>query len=225
MSLSNFENWVANKKLIQESINNPLLETPQKEGDKVYFGIHDLDRYYKIHNCIPPLEYTDIMNKCGEITEIDPVESRVLVDIEKDPFHFGYHNLENKSQRDKRKKRGEHLKINCSYLIDISHLIDGDNKVWLVVDGKTKYQSELMKQIRKREMRSYMDKETSSAKYMADDSGSELDLGITSGYQMQNREIVPYYNFNQNIFDPRINKNESVWKYHLDTKKYCYYPE
>ena len=224
MSLSNFNIWIGQKRLYQESIDNPLLDMKQEEGDKVYFGIHDLDRYYKIHNGIPSLEYADIMDKTGEIKEIDPIECNVFVSVEKDPFNFGYHNLENKSQRDRRKKRGENVKISGSCLIDISHLIDGEHKVWLVVDNKTKYQSGLMKQIRRKEMKSYMDREESEIKYMLDDEGNELNLGVDVGYKMKNREVEPYYKY-QSSFDPSIHKNESCWKYHMDNKKYNYYPE
>lgn len=212
------------KRIYQESIDNPLLDMKQKEGDKVYFGIHDLDRYYKIHNGIPSLEYADIMDKTGEIKEVDPIECNVFVSVEKDPFSFGYHNLENKSQRDRRKKRGDNVKISGNCLIDISHLIDGEHTVWLVVDNKTKYQSGLMKQIRRKEMKSYMDREESEIKYMIDDEGNELNLGVDVGYKMKNREIEPYYKY-QSTFDPSINKNESRWKYHMDNKKYNYYPE
>ena len=226
MTLANFNRWIEQKRLLQEAIDNPLLDMKQEEGDKVYFGIHDLDRYYKVHNGIPSLEYADIMDKAGEITEVDPVESNVLVSVSKDPFHFGYHNLENKSQRDRRKKRGENVKLPASSLIDISHLIDGEHKVWLVVDSKTKYQSGLMKQIRRKEMRSYMDKEAGEVKYMLDDEDNPLDLGIEVGYKMSNREVEPYYQFNNKpLFDPSIQKTESSWKYHSDTKKYDYYPE
>lgn len=224
MSLSNFNIWMEQKRIYQESIDNPLLDMKQKEGDKVYFGIHDLDRYYKIHNGIPSLEYADIMDKTGEIKEVDPIECNVFVSVEKDPFSFGYHNLENKSQRDRRKKRGDNVKISGNCLIDISHLIDGEHTVWLVVDNKTKYQSGLMKQIRRKEMKSYMDREESEIKYMIDDEGNELNLGVDVGYKMKNREIEPYYKY-QSTFDPSINKNESRWKYHMDNKKYNYYPE
>ena len=81
-----------------------------------------------------------------------------------------------------------------------------------------------MKQIRRKEMKSYMDREESEIKYMIDDEGNELNLGVDVGYKMKNREIEPYYKY-QSTFDPSINKNESRWKYHMDNKKYNYYPE
>jgi len=224
MALADFNRWINEKKLLREATDNPLLDMTQQEGDKVYFGIHDLDRYYKTHGGIPSLEFADIMNKCGEITETDPVESDVFVSVPKDPFHFGYHALENKSQRDRRKKRGDNVKIPASSLIDISHLIDGEHKVWLVVDGKTKYQSGLMKQIRKKEMKSYMDKEIANTNFVLDDEDNPLDLGIEVGYKFMNREVEPFYQFTSS-FDPSIQKHESSWKYHLDNKKYDYYPE
>jgi hypothetical protein len=223
MTLDNFNGWIEQKRLLQEAIDNPLLDMKQQEGDKVYFGIHDLDRYYKTHNGIPSLEFADIMDKTGDIKEVDPVERYVFVSVSKDPYNFGYHNLENKSQRDRRKKRGENVKLIASSLIDISHLIDGEHTVWLVVDNKTKYQSGLMKQIRRKEMRSYMDKEADEIDYMIDDTDNPLDLGFEVGYKMKNREVEPYYQFNG--FDPSVQKNESSWKYHIDTKKYDYYPE
>ena len=224
MTLANFYNWIEEKRLLQEAIDNPLLDMKQQDGDKVYFGIHDLDRYYKVHGSIPSLEFADIMNKTGEISDTDPVDSTVLVSISKDPFQFGYHNLETKSQRDRRNKRKEGLKLPIGSLIDISHLIDGEHKVWLVVDQKTKYQSGLMKQIRKKEMRSYMDKEAAANVYELDDTENPLDLGIDVGYKFKNREIEPYYQFKPS-FNPSVQANESCWKYHLDTKRYDYYPE
>ena len=81
-----------------------------------------------------------------------------------------------------------------------------------------------MKQIRKKEMRSYMDKEANSQDYDLHDDDEPLDFGIDVGFSMKNREVEPYYRFNPS-FDPSINKNESCWKYHLDTKKYNYFPE
>lgn len=226
MPLTKFNEWVEEKNLLKEAMDNPLLTMQQEEGDKVYFGIHDLDRYYKIHNTIPPLEFADIMDKTGEVSEVDPVDCKVSVVVDKDPYHFGYHNLESKFQRDRRKKKGEKaiLKIASDCLIDVSHLIDGEHKVWLMVDSKTKYQSALMKQIRRKEMRSYMDKETADGIYHLDDSGNELDLGFESGYEFKNREVEPFFRFNP-TFDPSVQKNESSWKYHLDTKNYNYYPE
>jgi hypothetical protein len=224
MGLADFNGWVTERKLLQEAIDNPLLDMKQQEGDKVYFGIHDLDRYYKAHGGIPSLEFADIMDKTGEISDVDPVECDVLVSVPKDPFHFGYHALENKSQRDRRKKKGENVKIPASSLIDISHLIDGEHKVWLVVDSKTKYQSGLMKQIRKKEMKSFMDKEIADTNFVLDDNDEPLDLGIEVGYEFMNREVEPYYQFKP-TFDPSVHKHESSWKYHLDTKRYNYYPE
>ena len=223
MGLETFNNWIETKKLLQEAIDNPLLNLQQQDGDKVYFGIHDLNRYYKTHNCIPPLEFADIMDKTGEITDIDPVDSEITVHVEKDPFQFGYHSLENKSQRDRRKKKNEGVKIPAGNLIDVSHLIDGDHKVWLVVDQKTKYQSGLMKQIRKKEMKSYMDKEISGCDYNDIDAPTDTDLGIKVSYKMNNREVEPFYNFE--CWHPSVHKHASNWKYHLDTKKYDYYPE
>lgn len=223
MALADFNKWVEEKQLLQEAIDNPLLDMKQEEGDKVYFGIHDLSRYYKTHGCIPPLDFADIMDKSGEISDVDPVDSTVLVSVEKDPFHFGYHNLESKSQRDRRNKKGGMIKIAASSLSDISHLINSEYTVWLVIDQKTKYQDGLMKQIRRKEMRSYMDKEAAANIYQLDDTDNPLDLGVDVGYEMKNREVTPYYNFRG--FDPSIHKNESSWKYHLDNRKYNYYPE
>ena len=212
--------------MLQEATDNPLLDMSQEEGEIVYFGIHDLDRYYKAHNCIPPIDFSDIMDKTGEITEVDPIESEVHVKVEKDPFHFGYHGLENKAQRDKRKKRGGDITLPSSSLIDISHVIGGERKVWLVVDSKTKYQAGLMKQIRRKEMIAYMDKEASETEYMLDDTDDPFDIEMQDEYQLKNREIVPYYTFNQGTeFKPSINKNECCWKYYSESKRYNYYPE
>lgn len=226
MALTSFHGWVEEKRMFQEYADNPLLDMKQQEGDKVYFGIHDLDRYYKTHGSIPSLEFADIMDKAGEISDVDPVDSKVLVLAPKDPYQFGYHNLESKSQRNRRKKRDDgkaDVKIPVDCLIDVSHLIDGEHKVWLVVDQKTKYQAGLMKQIRRREMRAYMDADTQSGVYALDDKDNPLDLGVDVGFKMMNREVEPYYSIRG--FDPSIQKHESCWKYHVDTKKYSYYPE
>jgi hypothetical protein len=225
MPFLDFNQWTQNKRLLQEYADNPLLNIEQKEGEKVYFGIHDLNRYYKTHGNIPELEFSDIMDKTGEISDVNPVDSEVLVNVERDPFHFGYHNLENKSQRERRRKQegSVQVKIPSDWLVDISHLIEGEHKVWLVVDQKTKYQAGLMKQIRKREMKAYMDKDTAAGLYDLDDEESPLDLSVEERYKLNNREIETYYQFKG--FDPSISSESSVWKYHLDNKRYAYYAE
>jgi hypothetical protein len=219
MSFIDFNEWTQERKLLQEYADNPLLNMEQKEGEKVYFGIHDLNRYYKTHGNIPELEFSDIMDKTGEISDVDPVDSEVLVTLERDPFHFGYHNLETKSERERRRKKEGlcQVKIPSNWLIDVSHLIEGEHKVWLVVDQKTKFQAGLMKQIRKREMKAYMDKDTAGGVYHLDDDGSPLDLEVEERYKLKNREVEPFYQFKSSI------SNE--WKYHLDSKRYNYYAE
>lgn len=227
MSLLGFNGWIEQRRIIEEYADNPLLDMKQQEGDKVYFGIHDLDRYYKDHGTIPELEFADIMDKAGEVGDTDPVNSTVLVTVSKDPFHFGYHNLETKAQRNRRKQKGEgriDIKVPIDCLIDVSHLIEGEHRVWLVVDQKTKYQAGLMKQIRKREMRAYMDKETNSSTYEIDDSGADLDLSVEPKYKFVNREVEPVYQFKAH-YDPTLSRFEKDWKHHLDKHKFDYYPE
>jgi hypothetical protein len=226
MPFNDFQEWTEKRKLLQEYADNPLLNMEQKEGDKIYFGIHDLNRYYREHGNIPELEFSDIMDKTGEVSDTDPVDSKVLVTVERDPFHFGYHNLETKSQRERRKKQEGLIQVNIpsDWLVDISHLIEGEHKVWLVVDQKTKYQAGLMKQIRKREMKAYMDKDTASGLYDLDDEESPIDLEVEERYKFMNREIEPYYQFKAS-FDPSISSYSNGWKYHIDAKRYAYYAE
>ena len=219
--MNNFNNWVLKKQLLQNENHSPLLDTKQQVGDRVYFGIHDLNRYYKTHNCVPPLDFADIMDKTGEITDIDPVEDTVSASVSKAPYHLGYHSLENKNQREKRGKN--HIQLPISALLDFSDFVDSTHKVWLVVDHNTKYQSGLLKQIRKKEMRAYMDRETQATNFELDDTDNPLDLGIEVGFRQKNREVEPFYCF-KSSYDPSIQSNQG-WKSHGDFKKYDYFPE
>lgn len=163
----NFHEWMAVRKeaeLLNETLPrderpNPFLHLQQKEGDFVYFGVHDLSRFYQEKGYIPPeLDINMVAQKMGRIADANYVDHAVTVIANQDPYHFGYRKLESPRDRQKRREKAGNIevKIPVHSLEDItqwlgSGAVMSGNKVWLVIDGNTKHQQSLMREIRKKE--------------------------------------------------------------------------
>ncbi len=157
--LYNFTEWVQLKK-INEECDDPFIHLPQQQGDFVYFGVHDLARQYKENGTLNKLNIDYLMKKIGQCVNADHVEQTVKVYCEKDPFHFGYHKLEDsKARKDRKSKMDDDIHevdLPVSSLQNITHMFNkeelGKHKIWLVIDGQAKFQKDLMKEIRKKEI-------------------------------------------------------------------------
>jgi hypothetical protein len=165
MSEYSFLKWLSERqmneaRLVAGAIGNPFDGMSQKEGDFVYFGIHDLIRSYKQLGHMPPIDMAQVMQKAGRIENGDPIKRSVFVACNVDPYKYGYHRIETKSVRDKRKLRGgpilveiksEHLE-NINYMMEVGQQINADNNrqtLWLAFDGSTQLQRGLIQEIRK----------------------------------------------------------------------------
>lgn len=206
----------------QESTTDPFTTLQQKQGDIVYFGVHDLAKQHKQNGSLPMMTMEVIGRKQGEITDADPVDQVVKVSVDKAPFHYGYRKLEKDKDKMRRfMSEDGHLevRISVSNLIDISHLVDGEEKVWLVIDGSTKYQNNLMREIRRKEVAranaapAPEESEYPKTRHYDDYEGEELSV--------EDEDEVDYMHVAH--FDPTSN-NGKVWKHFNETKRYSYYP-
>lgn len=204
-----FSEWKILKEQ-DESKCDPFVTLQQKQGDVVYFGIHDLSKAYKKYGALPKLNLSDIQQKQGEIIDADPVDQAVKVAVEKAPYHYGYRKLEGEKEKMRRYMRDDgkmEVKIQVSNLQEISHLVgDGNSTVWLVIDGNTKYQKDLMREIRRKEV-----ERANSQKDMEDFSVTEPEEDI---------EYMHVAHFNPSL----VGKNGG-WKYFTENRRYDYYPE
>lgn len=185
---------------IKEDNSNLFVKLNQEEGDIIYFGIHDLYKIYRDRGCLPILSLQEIDDKKGEIVSVNIVDQIVRASIKKSPFNYGYRKLsvvKNKMRRYMRADGNMEVKIPASDLQDISHLIKDAQgaKIWLAIDTNTKYQKNLIRDIRKREMKNSSPTE---------DDKSKDCVQVDS-------------------FDPRITSKTYGWKMFNETKVYEYY--
>jgi hypothetical protein len=190
---TSFVRWMQLRE--QEEGNNippgfdPFTTLLQKAGDIAYFGVHDLHKFHKKHGSLPNLELDQIETKSGHIVNADPVNQTITVATKRAPYHYGYHKLEDDKAKAKRKTDAEGnvlVTIPTSHLQNVSHMFgDGsDQTVWLVVDGGTKYQQGLMKEIRRQEVQKAAIQQQGSPMGgdeedmpPLDDEGGEFDFG------------------------------------------------
>lgn len=141
-----------------EAVSNPFLYLDQKQGDFVYFGVHDLAKFYKSNGFLPStLDIATVLPKTGRIEDANSINRTISVLTDKDPFKFGYKKLETRDQREKRKtKNVDTINLSANHLVDITSMLGtgaelSGQKLWLVVDGNTPFQQKIMQQIRKKE--------------------------------------------------------------------------
>jgi len=229
--LYKFKEWA--KEATKSRINNPFVSMQQNQGDLVYFGVHDLANFYKENGHLPNLTAGQISNKLGKITNADHVNQTVRIITHQEPYKFGYRKLETTKDRELRKrmmhKTGNNFtefNIPITYLQNISHMLTDQQmlnggKLWLVVDGNTKFQQNLMKEIRKKELSkdSLLQPETSPQdhieihpEYVPDPNSPE--------FVMNNRNVLrnPQKDYDLNI----ELEHQKYWKYHNDHNNYSY---
>lgn len=207
---------------------DPFVTLHQKRGDYVYFGVHDLSKYYRDNGGLPNLNIQQAWPKMGQVVDADPIDQTVTVLSDKAPFHYGYKKLEDKSVREKRRARGETnatVKLPVNNLIPITHMFTGlgsNENVWLVIDGNTQYQQDLMREIRRREV-------------------ERAHAPPQSPYQfrMQNRQITPFEQPPQHdqqpqepqwsdddLLDLQSVRYDMHWRQPItDARRFKYYPE
>jgi hypothetical protein len=232
--MKSFHEW----KLVREqSIQNelpagydPFTTMQQKAGDVAYFGVHDLSKFYRSNKVLPQLNDNEIQSKSGEVVTADPVKQTISVAVTKAPYHFGYHKLENKESRSNRKldDLGRMLvTLPVAHLQDITHMFPGTSpgRVWLVIDGNTKYQQNLMQAVRRSEIQKAHGTpapvQSNMAPAQVQQTPARTD-GYVPRYQMQGREVTPIPLQTAN-FDPSILSYDRFWKTHNDCKRYDYF--
>lgn len=132
----------------------------QKQGDMVYFGIHDIMKAVKETGDLPPLiDPSQVIAKGGQIVEADPTTESLIVTTQQAPWHYGYRNLEDTRSRQNRAKKGiEIIKVPIPkyFLEDISAWVPGagagGRRVWLVIDRSTSLQKKLHQLIIRKRM-------------------------------------------------------------------------
>lgn len=206
--IRSFSEW-CNAKRINEA-NDSFVDVPQKKGDFVYFGIHDLSKQYREEQQLPKINPDNLMKKIGQCVNADGVDRTITVYCEKDPFHFGYHKLEDAESRKKRHSKMEdsthELTLPISSLIDITHLLEdnydiGENKIWLVIDSKSKFQQDLIKEIRKKEISKrgpdmsidIDDEDNEEYPHMAIDHHDRLMMGLGQSFKTSNDSLSKRY--------------------------------
>ncbi len=182
---------------------DPFTKMDQKKNDVVYFGIHDIYKYYKENSVLPKLTMSQIDQKMGIVTSVDPIDQIVIVSVEKPPHLYGYRKLENDKEKSKRFMNDDkkyEVRISISNLQNISHLVENSNEnIWLVVDGGTKYQKNLIREIRKREFNKSREQEDFD---LSDDFDDEIELSH---------------------FNPTIKSKSNHWKRYNETQIYKKY--
>ena len=220
---NSFSNW---KKLrestcIHQENVNVFAKVPQEKGDIVYFGIHDISRYYREHDKLPDLNLYDVFEKKGEIIEVDPVSEIVKISMNKTPFQYGYRRLENEKDKMRRYMIADdkiEITIPISNLQDISHLFEGnDVPVYLVIDGNNKYQKSLIKEIRKNEVKKSNQIKMPFTRHYEKYDGGEFAIEDDEEEKEEKEEMHIAH------FDPSIMSNSRGWKIFTESKVYKYY--
>lgn len=191
-----------------------IAKVSQKEGEIVYFGIHDLSKYYREHKKLPELDLYDIFEKKGEIVKIDPIKHEAIIEVKKTPFQYGYRKLEYKN-----KNQNIEIKLPLHYLQDITHLTDGDIVVYLVIDGNTKYQKKLINAIRKNEIIKSKFKDLPKTRHYDNYEGGEYYINDDEEENEEHEEMHVAH------FDPGILSKGHNWKMFTETKRYDYFPK
>lgn len=209
-----------NKTSLNEVKSNAFIEPSCQKGDLVYFGIHDLSKYYRENGSLPSLSLFDIFDKKGEIVHVDPVSQRATLILEKTPFYFGYRKIESDRDKEKRYMRKDgkiEIKIPIVNLENMSSIMNDDSiPVYLVIDGNTKYQKNLMKALRRKELERIQ-------------IINQPSLPITRHYDNFEGENFSFDDIDDldqmcyENFDPNINSKSRKWKYFNSNKKYKYY--
>ncbi len=244
----NFSKWMALREQSENTSSDPFTTLQQKQGDIVYFGVHDLAKQYKQSNSLPMMSMDTIGEKKGEITDADPVDQVVSVAVTKAPFHYGYRKLEGKKEKMRRYMREDgqmEVQISVSNLIDISHLVsDSNSKVWLVIDGNTSYQKNLMREIRKKEVdrannspvidydddqdEPQDDQDNSPShpptRHYDDYEGEEFSLEDDEDEEDKKEDDDDKDYMHLAHFDPTMTSKSRGWKHFNETHRYSYYP-
>jgi hypothetical protein len=217
MAKYGFFNWKQTKENIHlETSNNIFTSLPHNKGDLVYFGIHDLSKGYRANGQLPTLSLFDIFDKKGEITNVDPIRQTISLSTDKPPFNYGYRKLEtDKTKRFMRDDGKIEIKIPAYNLQNITHIMEDDTiPVWLVIDGNTNYQKELMKAIRRNEIKR-IEKENLPQQ------------PVTRHYDQFDGDELCIENTDNSLcsFDPSITSKTRVWKQFQKTARYRSYPK
>lgn len=202
--------------LNNEKSQDGLIKVPQREGDIVYFGIHDLSKYYRENQKLPYLELYDIFAKKGEILSIDTAKHEVVIAVDKSPFQFGYRKIDSNN---KQKNNKIEIKIPLHYLQDITHLTDGDLKIYLVIDGNTKYQKKLIDAIRRKEIKKSKQKPSPKTRHYDDNEGEDFCVDDDEDEELSREEMHVAH------FNPSILSKSHSWKIFNETKSYKYFPK
>lgn len=229
---------------------NPFVTLQQKAGDIAYFGVHDLSKYYKQNGRLPDLDPGMLQMKAGEVVNADPIEQTITIATNRAPFHYGYHKLEDEKARTNRKTDDQGrmmVKIPVTHLQNISHMMNGveDGNIWLVVDGNTKYQQGLMKEIRRKEIERAHGGQPQQPQSMGFDQpnsnqqpqmppapapmpgnnaptmppSDDEQKPMKPMWKMQGREVVPLQVAH---YVPTITSYDRHWKRYVDSKHYEY---
>lgn len=242
MTQTSFLAWIYERKLnLKENINymDPFIMLDQKAGDFVYFGVHDLAKSYKLNGFLPDLDLQEMSAKLGQIVDADPVNQTVSIQTHRSPWYYGYKKLEDQRTRDKRKNAAEpaSVKVPVKSLIDINHLMTGTqlgHNLWLVIDTTSKYQDNLMREIRKKEF-----ERANTTQIPRPITHDPVNQASQNQFLVQGRHIVSNPQHAKSVptlpqddlsldfanFDPTILSYGRCWKTHSDTKRYQYYPE
>ena len=244
---TSFAKWRQFKE--ESEVNNlpagydPFTTLRQKQGDIAYFGVHDLSNFYRQNGQLPNIDDQQILPKSGEIVNADPINQTITVATFRSPFHYGYHKIENEKAKQKRKvdDQGRILvTLPVTHLQDISHMVSGAqaNSIWLVVDNNTKYQQDLMKEIRRKEIeRSHAQQMPANNQQMpnqqlppqggyddmsmaAQHTQPQTDQQTVNKYKMVGRQVMP--NLQVAHYDPSILSNDRYWKRYTECKYYGY---
>jgi hypothetical protein len=162
MAHYSFSRW----RILRENANDPTKQLPvgynpftsllQQQGDPVYFGVHDLSKFYRGNGTLPKLDIGQISPKSGVVVNADPIDQLITVAVKHKPYDLGYHKLEGQKKSNVNPESGMYeIQIPVKSLEKVTHLFgDGEESrsIWLVVDGNTKYQNNLMRAIRKKEI-------------------------------------------------------------------------
>jgi hypothetical protein len=231
----NFSNWkdLRENTNVQNKSLDIFTKIPQEKGDIVYFGIHDLSKYYRENKKLPDLNLYDIFEKKGEIIDVDPANQQVKISMNKTPFQYGYRKLENEKDKMRRYMRADdkiEIKIPTSSLQDISHLIDAEGlPVYLVIDGNTKYQKSLIQAIRKGEIKKANQPKSPSTRHYDKYDGGDFTLEDEDDDKYDSSDFTLEDDDKEEThvahFDPSISSKSRNWRMFTETRRYEYYPE
>lgn len=139
-------NWPNIKEKFDKNTVDFCADMAQNKGDVVYFGIHDLSKKYRDQGFLEKLNLFNVFNKKGNIIDLNKINQTITIKLEKSPFEYGYRKLSKFLKNNK-------IVVPASDLIDITYMIEDEIiPVYLLIDGSTKYQKNLIKAIRRKEL-------------------------------------------------------------------------